>query len=175
MNRAHVRFFATLLAVYAVWFVVYDLWLLPDGRLDAWLSHRVAAWSGGVLALAGQAPAVAGRVVKLPGVAGVYLEDGCNGLAALGLFAGFVVAYPGAWRRRAWFVPAGIAVVLVVNVLRVAALALVQRHAPGAFEAAHAVGAQTVFYLVVFALWVAWAHVGERKAPAPAPVPAGAL
>ncbi|MCS3937056.1 hypothetical protein GGP80_003064 [Salinibacter ruber] len=33
--RSALRFLAKVLAVYVVWYVVYDLWLLPDGRLDA--------------------------------------------------------------------------------------------------------------------------------------------
>ena len=29
------RFLAKAVAIYGVWYVLYDLWLLPDGRLDA--------------------------------------------------------------------------------------------------------------------------------------------
>lgn len=32
---------ATVVAIYGVWYVVDDLWLLPDGRLDAWGSQTV--------------------------------------------------------------------------------------------------------------------------------------
>src|SRR5436190_1627652 len=30
------------MALYLLWFVLYDLYLAPSGRLDAWLNHRVA-------------------------------------------------------------------------------------------------------------------------------------
>ena len=33
------RFLAKAVAVYGVWYVLYDLWLLPDGRLDAYVSQ----------------------------------------------------------------------------------------------------------------------------------------
>jgi exosortase family protein XrtF len=152
------------LVVYVLWFVVYDRWLLPDGRVDAWLSEAVAGWAGGLLRAFGQPVEVAGRVLRLMPAPGVLIENGCNGLAAMGLFMGFVVAYPGEARRRAWFIPAGIVVLLVVNLLRVAALALVQRYTPDLFGLAHNIGAQTIFYVAVFALWIVWARMSDHAA-----------
>ncbi len=170
-----VGFVVRALLVFAVWFVVYDLWLLPDGRIDAVLSQVVARISGGALALLGGEVAVSGRVVRLDGASGIVVEDGCNGLTTLGLFVGFVLAYPGSWRRRAAFIPMGLAVIAVVNIVRVAGLAWIQVHAPGLFGAAHGVGANTIFYLTVFALWIVWARTSDADAAqtaAPSAVPA---
>lgn len=177
MLRRHAplfRFFFVLIGVYAVWFVLYDLWLLPDGRLDAWLSYRVAAASSGLLDQFGYGVAHSGRVLGLNGAVGVEVADGCNGLTTVGLFVGFVLAFPGQWQRRLWFLPLGVGVVLLANVLRVAALALVQVHWPAAFDALHNFGATTFFYVVVFLLWVAWANLGGSSAPgASTPSPRG--
>ena len=155
-----VRFALVGLAFYAVWFVVYDLWLLPQGSLDAALSHGVARTSGFLAGLVGLPAEVAGRVVRLEGSEGVYIEDGCNGLSTLGLFVGFVIAYPGAWRRRWVYLAFGVATVLVANVLRVVGLVALQAYWPSAFDAVHTFGATTFFYVVVFGLWVGWAHYG---------------
>ena len=38
-HRDLTGFVLKMVAVYAVWFLIYDLWLLPDGRLDAALSE----------------------------------------------------------------------------------------------------------------------------------------
>ncbi|MEM8557586.1 MAG: archaeosortase/exosortase family protein [Bacteroidota bacterium] len=166
MLRRHaplVRFFAILVGVYAVWFVLYDLWLLPDGRLDAWLSHRVATASAGLLGLIGFDVVHAGRVLGLDGAAGVEVADGCNGLTTVGLFIGFVLAFPGQWQRRMWFIPMGIGLLLLVNVLRVASLAIIQVEWPEAFASVHSFGATTFFYVVVFILWVVWANLGNSS------------
>jgi exosortase/archaeosortase family protein len=171
------RFLLLGLGLYAAWFVLYDLWLLPDGRLDAAVSRSVAVAAGGVLGGLGLEPVVEGRALRLPGTPGVYIADGCNGLSSLGLFVGFVLAYPGAWRRRAWFLPLGLAVVYATNVLRVVGLAWLQRARPEWFDALHGFGATTVFYVAIFALWVAWTRLGDRDAllrRSPAPVPAQA-
>ncbi len=159
-----VGFVARALAIFALWFVVYDLWLLPDGRIDEVLSQGVARISGGALALLGGEVAVSGRLVRLDGAPGIVVENGCNGLTTLGLFVGFVLAYPGSWRRRAAFIPMGLAVIAVVTIVRVAGLAWIQVHAPGLFGAAHGVGANTVFYLTVFALWIVWARTSDAHA-----------
>ena len=162
-NRTLYLFFAKMLAIYAVWFVIYDLWLLPDGRLDAWLSHAVASWTGAVLAPFYDSVVVDGRIVWLSTEtrAGIMIENGCNGLSALSLFVGFVIAYPGTWARRALFIPLGLAAVVVTNVIRCAVLLLVSHHLPEMFDSVHGFHALFVFYVVIFGLWVAWAHYGE--------------
>jgi len=165
-----VRLFAVLAAVWAVWFALYEGVLLPHGGLDRAISLHVAAVTAGLLGPLGAE--VSGRVVALPGAVGVYVADGCNGLAALGLFVGFVVAFPGRWRRRAWFLPAGLGAVYAVNVLRIAVLLLVQRHAPALFDPLHYFGTSLVFYAAIFGLWVLWTRVGGADAAAESTRPA---
>ena len=160
MHDARVlRFAAIMAACYAVWFAVYDLWLLPDGRLDAWLSTEVAAWTGGLLTALGQDVRVDGREVWMGG-AGIQLIAECNGLSVLSLFVGFVLAYPGRWSRRAWFIPLGIVVIQAVNVLRCAVLLALLGRSQAAFDVGHGSGGLLVFYAVVFALWVVWSRIG---------------
>ncbi|NNF56735.1 MAG: archaeosortase/exosortase family protein [Rhodothermaceae bacterium] len=164
-NRALVRFVAIMVAAYLVWYVIYDLWLLPDGRLDEWLSIKVAGWTAGLINLFGGEAVHAERIVRMPGTLGIQLINGCNGLAVLSLFVGFVLAYPGSWARRAWFIPLGIVVVLGTNVVRCAVLLLLQRQSMEAFEAGHGGAGLVVFYFVVFLLWMVWARIGGGEAP----------
>ena len=160
-------FLLKMAAVYAAWFVVYDLWLLPDGRLDAWLSVSVAEWTGAVLRPFYAGVVVDERVVwAVPGV-GVRIENGCNGLSALSLFVGFIVAYPGTWARRALFIPLGLAAIVVTNVVRCASLLVISDRWPAIFGEVHALHALFVFYLVIFGLWVLWANYGGGDAARP--------
>jgi len=158
-TRSILRFLGTMLAAYAAWYVLYDLWLLPDGRLDAWASRSAATAGGGLLSAVGLDVAVDGRVVSVAEAAGIIIVNGCNGLSTIGLFSGFVLAFPGRWARRAWFLPVGAVVLYLSNVVRVALLAGLQPHWPSAFDGLHAVGTQ-FFYLVVFGLWVLWVRYG---------------
>lgn len=160
-HRALSGFLLKMVAAYAVWFVVYDLWLLPDGRLDYALSHFVAEATGFVLAPFYDTVLVDGRTVwSKPGI-GVVIVNGCNGLSALSLFVGFILAYPGTWRRRAWFIPFGIAVIVATNVVRCAVLLVVKDLWPDMFGQVHGLHALFVFYIAIFGLWVLWANIGQ--------------
>lgn len=159
-TRSILQFLGKMLAAYGLWYMLYDLWLLPHGQLDAWVSHSVAEVSGGLLAAVGAEPLVEGRSVALPGVPGVRIADGCNGLSTIGLFVGFVVAYPGRWTRRLAFLPLGMAAIYATNVGRIAVMAAVQKHWPAAFGPLHGFGLTSIFYVTVFGLWVLWANYG---------------
>jgi len=98
--------------------------------------------------------------VALPGVPGVRIADGCNGLSTIGLFVGLVLAYPGRWRRRLAFLPLGMAAIYATHVGRIAVMAVVQRHWPAAFQPLHGFGLTAIFYVVVFGLRVLWANHG---------------
>lgn len=176
-------FVAKVLAFYGLWYVAYDLWLLPDGTVDQWLSLNVASVAGALMEGMGFEVLVEGRALALPDVRGVRIANGCNGLSTLGLFVGFVLAYPGSAWRRTWFIPLGIFAVYATNVARIVVMLLTQRYWPAAFDPLHGFGLTTIFYVVVFALWVAWAHYGQpaegttpddpdRPADAPDPAPA---
>jgi exosortase/archaeosortase family protein len=156
-------FAAKAVAIYGLWYIAYDLWLLPDGRLDAWLSHNVAWVTTGIVSALGLDPVHVGRVVTLPDIGGVEVANGCNGLTTIGLFIGFVVAYPGTWARRAAFIPIGIFAIYVVNVLRVVAMLLALKYWPAAFDPLHGFGLTTIFYVTVFVLWMVWANYGGAE------------
>ena len=159
-HRPLLRFIGKVVAVYGVWYLLYDLWLLPDGRLDRWVSLSVVQVGEFVLNLAGFEPGVSARRLVLPGTPGIRVVDGCNGLASIGLFVGFVVAFPGRARRRAAFIPLGILVVFLSNVARVTGLLLLQKYWDAGFQAAHSIGAPIFFYTVIFGLWVIWTNHG---------------
>jgi exosortase/archaeosortase family protein len=166
-TRRIIAFAGKVLAFYGLWYVLYDLWLLPEGTVDRWLSMNVAEVSSVFLGSLGFDVFVQGRDLALPGVPGVRIANGCNGLSTLGLFVGFVLAYPGRARRRLWFIPLGVLAVYLTNVLRVMAMLLTQKYWPAAFDPLHGFGLTTIFYVVVFALWVLWANYGGDPASSP--------
>lgn len=161
------RFLGKVFAIYGAWYMLYDLWLLPDGRLDRWVSRSVVQVGEFTLGLVGLASEAAGRQLTLPGTAGIRVVDGCNGLASMGLFVGFVVAFPGRAWRRALFLPLGLLAVYLSNVGRVTGLLLLQTYWDAGFGVAHSVGAPLFFYTVIFGLWVLWANYGGAEASSP--------
>ena len=177
-HRRQLAFFLKLGACCAAWYLVYNLWLLPEGSLDAAVARSVASITGALLGGVGFEAVADGRSVLAKGVRGVFIADGCNGLATMGLFVGFVVAYPGRWLRRALFLPLGALAIYLANVGRIFSMVLFQKHWPAGFDIMHTYGMTSLFYAVVFGLWVLWAHYGSPSsgsAPAQTKRPAGGV
>ncbi|MFD2718780.1 exosortase X [Hymenobacter monticola] len=166
-NRLLFRFLLVAGALYLAWFFVYQRWLEPDGRLDAALCGQIASSSASLLRIIGFGAAVApadAQLLLMNGEPSVIVYPPCNGLVLYTLFAGFVLAFPGPGRRKAWFIPAGIALLWLLNVLRVAALALNHHYARQTVDFNHHYTFAIVVYGCIFGLWMLWAR---RLAPAP--------
>ena len=170
------KFLIKVFCIYLVWYIVYELWILPNGYIDEPLSKNIASVSAGILAFFNQDVFQYARVVGISGAAGVEIVDGCNGIAAIGLFLGFIIAYPGAWMPRIYFSIFGIAVIYLVNVIRIVSLCLTQVYWPQAFNFTHDYSTTAIFYIVIFILWMIWANYGEtnssQKSRDSEPVPA---
>lgn len=157
-------FLLKVLGIYLIWYLIYELWLLPQGSLDAWLTTNIASVSTGILKQFGFKVYASGRLLGIGASPGIYLADGCSGISAIGLLIGFVVAYPGRWVPRLAFITMGIGIIYLTNILRNIILAITQLHWPGFFDFTHTYSTTTIFYLVIFALWVVWINYGERQA-----------
>lgn len=155
------RFLVKVFAIYVVWYLVYELWVLPNGYIDEPLSRNIASVSAGILSFFGQDIFLFGRVVGITGAAGVEIVDGCNGIAAIGLFLGFIYAYPGAWLPRIYFSILGIIVIYLVNIVRIITLCLIQVYYPTAFGFTHDYSTTAIFYIIIFALWMIWVNYGD--------------
>jgi exosortase/archaeosortase family protein len=153
------RFLLKALSVYGLWHLVYDRWLLPAGHLDAWAARSATSLGELLLSGLGVEAATGGRVLRVADTAGVYVADGCNGIGTVGAFLGFVLGYPGKPRRRLWFLPVGVGLVLLFNAARVAVMAGAQCW-PAGFAWAHGPLTAAPFQVLVFMLCVAWARLG---------------
>lgn len=163
-NSEVTTFLLKVLGIYICWYLVYELWLLPDGRLDAWLTTNIVSVAAGILKSMGYDVYAYGRLVGIGETGGIYLADGCSGITAIGLFVGFVLAYPGDWTPRIAFMVVGIGVIYLVNILRIVTLAITQLQWPSMFGITHDYSTTAIFYLVIFGLWMIWANWGAREA-----------
>jgi exosortase family protein XrtF len=161
------RFLAVAGALYLLWFFGYERALGPGSLLDETLSRNLAAAGSGVLRLLGFAAhtdPTQPRLLRMDGQPGVWVGDPCNGLVLYALFAGFVLALPGGgWRRKAAFIPLGIGAIYLLNVVRVAALALNHHYYRQSVEFNHHYTFTFVVYGAILLLWAGWV----RQLPRP--------
>lgn len=92
------------------------------------------------------------------GIPVVLIEHGCNGLILMVLFAGFVVAFPGPWRTKLWFVPMGILAIYLINSLRVIGLAVNQMVSKSSFDFNHKYTFTILIYGAIFYFWMVWVN-----------------
>ena len=156
-----VLFITKALIIFVVWYVVYELWLLPDGRLDEWLSLNIVAVSNGLIKFFGYNTWAVHRVIGNGENAGIELVDGCTGISAIGLFLGFILAYPGSWKQKISFCLMGIGVIYLVNILRIVVLVITQEEWIEFFDITHDYSTTTIFYIVIFLLWMLWVNMAD--------------
>ncbi len=148
--------------VYAAWLLIYDLVILPDGRLDTWLSMTSVKLAAAGLSFAGWEIETAGRFIACTGNRGIEIQNGCNGMDLLGLYAGFIIAYPGDLKKRMTFIAAGIGLLFVANVFRIAFFVLSNLYYPNYWDPVHHWSSIVFFYPIVLTLWYLWTTVSDH-------------
>jgi exosortase family protein XrtF len=82
--------------------------------------------------------------------------EGCNGINVLIIFVAFVIAFGGRAKAMAWFIPVGILVVHVSNLIRISLLYYVSLYYEQYFYYVHKYFFTAILYLIVFVLWAIW-------------------
>ena len=67
-----------------------------------------------------------------------------------------MLLFPGPWKHKAWYIPAGLVIIEFTNVVRIVGIALFLRHYPHDFALAHDVIFKVMFYVVIFLMWALW-------------------
>jgi|TARA_B110000914_G_scaffold83786_1_gene73822 exosortase/archaeosortase family protein len=157
------RFLMKVSAIYIIWYLIYDYYLLPDGRLDAFLSLSGVNLAGGILNIFGWDIYSEARVLAITGTNGVEIQNGCNGLELIGLYMGFIIAFPGGpIQKRLIFLAGGILLLFVANVFRIMIFALSIYYVPTFWEQVHTYSSYFIFYPIVLTLWYIWTTFSDE-------------
>ena len=98
------------------------------------------------------------QVFGIDGSNGVWIGGPCNGITLMFLFAIFVIAYPGNFKQKLWYVPLGIIIVHIINLIRIIALSLIALHSPQWLDFNHTYTFTFIAYGCVFGLWMLWVN-----------------
>lgn len=139
-----------------VWQVVYHAFIVPDGRLNKFLTQTVLNGTAVGLNMLGYDAERVNSIVEINGEPVVLVADGCNGLELFALYAGFLLCFPGRWKYKAIFIPSGILLIYLINVAREMALALNYKFFQETFEFNHKYTYVFIVYIFVFVLWRFW-------------------
>ncbi|MEE4176717.1 MAG: exosortase/archaeosortase family protein [Bacteroides sp.] len=67
-----------------------------------------------------------------------------------------MVFFPGPWKHKLWYIPLGIMVIHLINIVRITGLTLIQFPFPNGFHFFHDYFFKTLFYAVIFLMWAFW-------------------
>ena len=168
--RSRRRRSVAFLARFAAFLVLFYVLLAArpvDRAVVVPFTAVVARAGAALLSAAGERVAVEGTEIRSPAFA-VRIENGCNGLETVLLFAAAVAAYPASWRRRAVGLLAGFAAIQAFNLVRVVSLFWIGAHRADLFAPSHTVVWQSLVVLFGILLFVVWAaRVQLAGAPSP--------
>ena len=76
-----------------------------------------------------------------------------------------MLLFPGPWKHKAWYIPAGLVIIEWTNVVRICGILMMQMRWPGpnTFHIAHDYVFKVFFYLVIFLMWVLWVEKFKNK------------
>lgn len=174
--KSVIQFMLTFLSVYIVLAVAYKLYLnASDGSIyyPDYFTNTVALQTKDVLNTMGYKAEVVKHSLE-PSmkllVRNNYLAriiEGCNAISVIILFISFVIAFSGKLKTTILFLLSGSVIIYVVNVFRIALLAIGIYHYPEYTDLLHSVVFPAIIYGMVFLLWMLWvnrfSNIGKRN------------
>lgn len=127
---------------------------------------NIYAWlSGHVLRLFGYDVNVYGDIISSSGFS-VSVKKGCDAAEPMAIFVAGILAFPALISRKLIGLGIGLAVLFVLNVIRIITLYLTGIHNPDFFESMHLAVWQVAFIAVAVLLWFFWLRSLMHQPPA---------
>jgi exosortase/archaeosortase family protein len=106
---------------------------------------------------------VDGNILWFDNKYGLSVNESCSGIKQIAQFVLLMILFPGPWKQKAWFIPLGITIVYLTNVVRLVLLGLTLDLIPAHQHVIHRYLLRAMFYVVIFFLWVWWVNRFCRK------------
>jgi exosortase family protein XrtF len=153
------RFLLAIFGFYIAWFLFYTFLLKPSGKVDLFIIDVTIRMSTAILETFGYRVFTGEeRLIGIDGTGGLWIGDNCDGLFLFAVFTGFIVAYPGSWKHKLWYIPVGIVILQLLNVCRVVGLAILDTKSRAWTEFNHTYTFNLLIYGCIFLMWMHWVN-----------------
>ncbi len=154
------RFVAVFVLGFTILQTVLHLPWVERSLLEPYL--ELSARTGSfVLSLLGFGTDASGTSIASDSFA-VEVRRGCDGTGAMALFVAGVAAFPASLRARVLGIGSGLAVIVLVNIVRVVSLFWIGDAHPEYFDRAHGEIWQATFVVLGFLLFLSWTSLVTR-------------
>lgn len=103
------------------------------------------------------------RIIRIVGTRGVTVGEPCIGFGVMAVFSALILSYPGGGRKKLWYIPLGLFVIHLMNIIRIALLTILIEINPILWELNHKFIFKIVIYGIVFLLWIRWINLHKNK------------
>lgn len=155
-------FLGKFLVLYFVGNILYGLYVEAYDQEPDGITGLVTAQTSGLLNASGHetaywdAPGMPKIALSEAGGVVLYVFEGCNGVNVMIVFAAFLFAFGGPAKAMAIFLPLGLIVIHLFNLLRISLLFSLALNYATQFYYYHKYFFTATLYLVVFGLWALW-------------------
>jgi exosortase/archaeosortase family protein len=95
--------------------------------------------------------------IYFPKINGYITVNGsCSGLKQFYQWGVLMILFPGPWKQKLWYIPLGIFIIHLNNILRIVILSVIVVNWPSYWDFAHDWILRPFFYVIIFVLWVIW-------------------
>lgn len=171
-NKQFYYFLAKAFGLFILWETLYNFWMVPHSNFNASLTSYIASVSSNLMKLWGYTAYNSDTYrdqifeyseIIVEQVPIVLIANSCNGLTLIALFAGFIIAYPGAWKIKSIYILIGSFLIFIINLIRIQILIFNSLWYPYSFEFNHKYTYTIIVYLFIFGLWMRWANYYSKK------------
>ncbi len=154
-----IRFLTFAGGLYVLWLLLYYFLIKTHTNWDFYLNYNICYLSDVLLNLFGVDTYIdieSDHVVLFMdggNYRGIWVGDECNGFKLFSIFTIFILAFPGNIKKKAWFIPLGLVIVHLANVIRVAGLVLINNYYPKFLDFNHLYTFTVFVYGIIFLLW----------------------
>jgi exosortase family protein XrtF len=120
-------------------------------KIIVYSTHRV-------LKALGEDASIYKNIVYIEHSDGVRVIFSCLGISLMVLFAGFIISYPGKRVSKYWYIPAGIGLILLMNIFRITGMALLSYHSPETLDFYHRYVFKYTLHGFILVLWIIWVY-----------------
>lgn len=155
--------------VYALWELCNSVLIREEAFKTFWLGMRdvlienIVDVSAFIIRSLGYDLFREGVFLRINQSPGVIVGPACAGFGLMFAFAGLIIAYQGAWRKKIWFIPIGLLGIHLINISRIVILTIMSNYNNRWVEFNHKYVFNTLVYVFMFFMWVAWVRFLERQ------------
>jgi exosortase/archaeosortase family protein len=97
---------------------------------------------------------VVSKILKYKYQHGVWIGEPCNGIKIFGVFSIFILCLRSKWIYKLLFIPFGIFILHLLNIIRVASLTYIAAVNPKILDFNHNITFQIIVYSAMLLLWL---------------------